>query len=61
MLNRPVEALRALSLPIGPTELCVERLTAFSQAGVQRVFVWPLGDELRQLELFRERVVPLVG
>jgi hypothetical protein len=48
-------------LPIGPAELCVERLTAFSQAGVQRVFVWPLGDELRQLELFRERVVPLVG
>jgi hypothetical protein len=29
-------------------------------AGVERVFVWPLGDELRQLELFRERVVPLV-
>lgn len=61
MLNRPVEALQALSLPIGPAELCAERLTAFSQAGVQRVFVWPLGDELRQLELFRERVVPLVG
>jgi len=61
MLNRPIDAIHALSLPIGPAELCAERLTAFSQAGVQRVFVWPLGDELRQLELFRERVVPLVG
>jgi alkanesulfonate monooxygenase SsuD/methylene tetrahydromethanopterin reductase-like flavin-dependent oxidoreductase (luciferase family) len=60
MLNRPVEALRALSLPIGPAELCAERLTAFSRAGVQRVFVWPLGDELEQLELFQERVAPLV-
>ena len=60
MLNRPVEALRSLHLPIGPAELCAERLTAFSEAGVQRVFVWPLTDELRQLELFRERVVPLV-
>jgi alkanesulfonate monooxygenase SsuD/methylene tetrahydromethanopterin reductase-like flavin-dependent oxidoreductase (luciferase family) len=61
MLNRPVDAIRELFLPIGDVETCAARLTAFSQAGVQRVFVWPLGDELRQLELFRERVVPLVG
>ena len=60
MLNRPVEALRKLPLPIGPAEACAERLAAYAAAGVQRVFVWPLGDELRQLELFRERVAPLV-
>lgn len=60
MLNRPVEALRALSLPIGPAEVCAERLSAFSAAGAQRVFVWPLTDELRQLEAFRERVTPLI-
>jgi alkanesulfonate monooxygenase SsuD/methylene tetrahydromethanopterin reductase-like flavin-dependent oxidoreductase (luciferase family) len=59
MVNRPVEELRSLSLPIGPAELCAERLEAFADAGVQRVFLWPLGDELRQLELFRERVAPL--
>jgi len=61
MLNRPVDALRSLHLPIGPAEVCAERLTAFSEAGVERVFVWPLENELRQLELFQERVVPLVG
>ena len=33
---------------------------AFREAGVQRVLVWPVADEARQLELFRERVVPLV-
>jgi alkanesulfonate monooxygenase SsuD/methylene tetrahydromethanopterin reductase-like flavin-dependent oxidoreductase (luciferase family) len=60
MLNRPAEALRSLPLPIGPAEVCGERLAAFVRAGARRVFVWPLGDELRQLELFRERVVPLV-
>ena len=60
MLKRPVEALRNLSLPIGPAEVCAENLAAYAAAGVQRVFVWPLGDELRQLELFRERVAPLV-
>jgi alkanesulfonate monooxygenase SsuD/methylene tetrahydromethanopterin reductase-like flavin-dependent oxidoreductase (luciferase family) len=61
MLNRPVEALRKLYLPIGDVETCAERLAAFADAGVQRVFVWPLGDELRQLKLLRERIVPLVG
>jgi alkanesulfonate monooxygenase SsuD/methylene tetrahydromethanopterin reductase-like flavin-dependent oxidoreductase (luciferase family) len=58
MLRRPVEALRELSLPIGPAELCAERLAAFAHAGAERVFVWPLADPVQQLELFRERVVP---
>jgi alkanesulfonate monooxygenase SsuD/methylene tetrahydromethanopterin reductase-like flavin-dependent oxidoreductase (luciferase family) len=61
MLNQPAEALRPLSLPIGPPELCAERLVAYARAGAQRVFVWPLRDELAQLELFAERVPPLVS
>jgi alkanesulfonate monooxygenase SsuD/methylene tetrahydromethanopterin reductase-like flavin-dependent oxidoreductase (luciferase family) len=60
MLNRPIDALQNLFLPIGPAEICAEKLTSFAEAGVQRVFLWPLGDELRQLELFQERVAPLV-
>jgi alkanesulfonate monooxygenase SsuD/methylene tetrahydromethanopterin reductase-like flavin-dependent oxidoreductase (luciferase family) len=60
MLRRPVEALRELSLPIGPAETCVERLAAFAQAGVQRMFLWPLAHPLRQLEVFQDRVAPLV-
>jgi alkanesulfonate monooxygenase SsuD/methylene tetrahydromethanopterin reductase-like flavin-dependent oxidoreductase (luciferase family) len=60
MLNRPVEALRALALPIGPAEVCAERIGAFADAGAQRIFLWPLGDEVTQLELFRDRVAPLV-
>jgi alkanesulfonate monooxygenase SsuD/methylene tetrahydromethanopterin reductase-like flavin-dependent oxidoreductase (luciferase family) len=61
LLNRPVEELRSLSLPIGPAEVCAERIAAFAAAGAQRLFVWPLGDDIRQLELFRERVVPMLG
>lgn len=61
LLNRPAETLRSLSLPVGPAELCAERLAAFAKAGTQRVFVWPLRDELAQLELFREQVAPLVS
>jgi alkanesulfonate monooxygenase SsuD/methylene tetrahydromethanopterin reductase-like flavin-dependent oxidoreductase (luciferase family) len=60
MLNRPAEVLRSLLLPIGPAEVCAERLTALVRAGARRIFVWPLGDEVAQLELFRERVTCLV-
>ena len=60
MLNRSDAALRSLPLPIGPAEVCAERLAAFVDAGVRRIFVWPTTDEVRQLELFRERVTSLV-
>jgi alkanesulfonate monooxygenase SsuD/methylene tetrahydromethanopterin reductase-like flavin-dependent oxidoreductase (luciferase family) len=59
MLNRPVEPLRAL-LPIGSAEECAGKLLAYERAGTQRVFLWPLADEREQLEVFRERVVPLI-
>ena len=61
MVRRPVDALRELSLPIGPAEECAERLAAFVDAGVERIFVWPLGDDREQLGLFRERVAPLIS
>jgi alkanesulfonate monooxygenase SsuD/methylene tetrahydromethanopterin reductase-like flavin-dependent oxidoreductase (luciferase family) len=60
MLRRPVEELRDLALPIGPPELCAERISAFAEAGAQRALVWPLANDLDQLELFRSEVVPLV-
>jgi alkanesulfonate monooxygenase SsuD/methylene tetrahydromethanopterin reductase-like flavin-dependent oxidoreductase (luciferase family) len=59
-IGRTIDELRALALPIGPAERCAERLAAYARVGAERVFVWPLADELRQLELFRERVAPLV-
>jgi alkanesulfonate monooxygenase SsuD/methylene tetrahydromethanopterin reductase-like flavin-dependent oxidoreductase (luciferase family) len=60
MLQRPAEALRSAPLLIGPAEVCAERLAAFLDAGARRIFVWPLGEEVAQLELFRERVTALV-
>jgi alkanesulfonate monooxygenase SsuD/methylene tetrahydromethanopterin reductase-like flavin-dependent oxidoreductase (luciferase family) len=59
MLNRPVEQLRAI-LPIGSAKECAEKLLAYAGAGAQRVFLWPLADERAQLEVFRERVMPLL-
>jgi alkanesulfonate monooxygenase SsuD/methylene tetrahydromethanopterin reductase-like flavin-dependent oxidoreductase (luciferase family) len=60
-LGRPIDALRHLPLPIGSAEQCAERITEYAAVGAERIFVWPLGDELRQLELFQERVAPLVA
>jgi probable F420-dependent oxidoreductase len=59
MLNRPVEQLRAI-LPIGSAKECAEKLLAYAGAGAQRVFLWPLADDRAQLEVFRERVMPLL-
>ena len=61
LVGRPAEDLAALPLPIGPAEVCAERLRAFRDAGAQRLFIRPLGDEVDQLERFAERVVPLAG
>jgi alkanesulfonate monooxygenase SsuD/methylene tetrahydromethanopterin reductase-like flavin-dependent oxidoreductase (luciferase family) len=59
-IHRPEEELRD-RLPVGPADLFAEKLTDFARAGVQRVFIWPVADETRQLELFWSKVRPLVG
>lgn len=59
MLGRDADLIRAMALPIGPAEVSAER-SRYARAGAQRIFLWPLTDEVRQLELFRERVIPLI-
>jgi alkanesulfonate monooxygenase SsuD/methylene tetrahydromethanopterin reductase-like flavin-dependent oxidoreductase (luciferase family) len=59
-IHRPEDMLRE-RLPIGPAELFAEKLTAFAKAGVQRVFIWPVADEVNQLHRFWNEVRPLVA
>jgi alkanesulfonate monooxygenase SsuD/methylene tetrahydromethanopterin reductase-like flavin-dependent oxidoreductase (luciferase family) len=59
-INRPEDLLRE-RLPVGPARAFAEKLRAFRDAGVQRVLVWPVTDEERQLELFCEQVIPLLA
>ena len=61
MVNRTLEELLRVPLPVGPPEVCAEVLDAYAAAGAERVFLWPLADELRQLELVRTQVVPLLS
>ena len=58
-MNRPAEELKQRFM-VGSAQECAEKLEAYAAAGVHRVFVWPITDELRQLEIFREKVTPLV-
>ena len=58
-IHRPEEMLRE-RLPVGPADAFAEKLSAYRDAGVQRVFIWPVRDERRQLELFAEKVRPAV-
>jgi len=60
LLKRPVEQLRERLL-VGAPEACAEKLAAYKKAGVQRVFLWPVADELDQLSHFQQRVAPLVA
>src|SRR5215475_1812306 len=59
LLNRPVEQLRERLL-VGSPEVCAEKLAAYKAAGVQRIFIWPIKDEIEQLKIFKEKVAPLV-
>ena len=60
VIHRPEDILRE-RLPVGPALAFAEKLGAFRDAGVQQVLIWPVADEVRQLELFYERVVPLLA
>jgi alkanesulfonate monooxygenase SsuD/methylene tetrahydromethanopterin reductase-like flavin-dependent oxidoreductase (luciferase family) len=58
-LNRPVAELREW-LPIGSAQDCAEKLAAYQRVGVQRVYLWPLANELDQIKIFMRQVVPLM-
>ena len=58
-MHRPVGELRE-RLPFGSAEVVADKLRAFREAGVERVFLWPVTDELEQLRRFATQVIPLL-
>lgn len=57
LLRRDPEELHVC---IGPPEDCAELLARYREAGCQRVYLWPLGDEQRQLELVAGEIAPRI-
>ena len=59
-LNRDPDALRE-QVCVGSAEHCGQLLSRYAAAGCRRVYVWPLGDEQRQLARIAGAVAPLIG
>jgi alkanesulfonate monooxygenase SsuD/methylene tetrahydromethanopterin reductase-like flavin-dependent oxidoreductase (luciferase family) len=59
LLRRDPEELGA-QVCVGPPEHCAQLLARYKAAGCQRVYLWPLGDEQRQLELVASEVAPSI-
>ena len=55
LLKRDPAELRR-QVCVGTPEHCAELLERYAEAGCQRVYLWPLGDEPRQLELMAAAV-----
>jgi alkanesulfonate monooxygenase SsuD/methylene tetrahydromethanopterin reductase-like flavin-dependent oxidoreductase (luciferase family) len=55
ILRREPGELRA-QLCVGPPEHCAEVLSRYAEAGCERVYLWPVGDEPRQLGLVARAV-----
>ena len=53
ILRRDPDDLRA-QVCVGPAGHCADLLARYAEAGCKRVYVWPLGDERRQLELLAD-------
>jgi alkanesulfonate monooxygenase SsuD/methylene tetrahydromethanopterin reductase-like flavin-dependent oxidoreductase (luciferase family) len=58
-LKRDPEELRG-QVCVGPPGRCAELLARYAAAGCERVHVWPLGDEPRQIERIAAEVAPQI-
>ena len=57
VVGRPVEQLRE-RLPFGSVGEVLDKASALRDAGVQRLFIWPVDDEIGQLHRFADEVMP---
>ena len=59
LLRRDPDALSG-QVCVGSAEQCAELLSRYARAGCGLVYLWPLGDERRQLELVAAEVAPRI-
>jgi alkanesulfonate monooxygenase SsuD/methylene tetrahydromethanopterin reductase-like flavin-dependent oxidoreductase (luciferase family) len=45
-------------LLMGTPNDCIRLVRSYAEAGVQRIFIWPADDEIEQLRIFAEQVMP---
>jgi alkanesulfonate monooxygenase SsuD/methylene tetrahydromethanopterin reductase-like flavin-dependent oxidoreductase (luciferase family) len=54
-LGRPAKDLKELLL-FGSADKCLNKVRSLVELGVQRIHFWPVGDYLRQIEIFRREI-----
>jgi alkanesulfonate monooxygenase SsuD/methylene tetrahydromethanopterin reductase-like flavin-dependent oxidoreductase (luciferase family) len=59
VLRRPQDELRDRFL-VGAADECLQKVQTYAQAGLETIMVWPVANELAQLELFADRVAARV-
>jgi len=57
MLRRPIDDLVG-KLPIGSPAACLDLLSRYRDAGMQRVLLWPMRNEIEQLERVAAEIIP---
>ena len=60
MLRRPVEEI-AGRLPVGSPAACLDLLGRYQRAGLERVLLWPVTNEVEQLERVALEIIPQLG
>jgi alkanesulfonate monooxygenase SsuD/methylene tetrahydromethanopterin reductase-like flavin-dependent oxidoreductase (luciferase family) len=60
VLRRDPDELRG-RVCIGSAEDCTALLSRYAAAGCERVYLWPLGDERRQIEVLASEVRPRIA
>lgn len=60
VLHRPADEL-AERVFVGPESLVTDRLARYAAAGLDVMLLWPIVDEVKQVEQFGERILPRFG
>jgi len=60
MLHRPIDEI-ASRLPIGSPAACLDLLGRYQVAGLQRMLLWPMRDEVHQLARIAQEIIPRLG
>jgi alkanesulfonate monooxygenase SsuD/methylene tetrahydromethanopterin reductase-like flavin-dependent oxidoreductase (luciferase family) len=60
VLGRDPDRLAGQAL-IGDADHCTSLLRRYAEAGVDAVFIWPIGDPVAQLQRFGAEVLPRLG
>jgi hypothetical protein len=55
-LGGPAKDLKEHLLLFGSADKCLHKARSLVELGVQRIYFWPVGDYLQQIDIFRRKI-----